>query len=118
MTKKIIKELVLASYTKGNLDPQKVEKIAKILNRTMLKQYIKGLKQRESYLSVAIDSALEVDDKQKDELQEIFPNKKITYNTNSQLIAGIKITKDDIIYEMTIKGALDLIFNRIRNNYD
>lgn len=118
MKSKIIKELVLASYTNGNLDTEKVEKIAHMLNRALLKMYIRTLKNHESFMSVSVDSAFELDDVTKDELIGLFPDKNITYNTDPSLISGIKITKDDILYEMSIRGTLDEIMEKIKQDYD
>ncbi|GEM_PF-1484581 len=118
MPKKLIKDLVLASYTNGDLDSEKVEKIAKMLSRSMLKQYLKALKHRDSYLSVAINSAFAIGDMQKEELESMFPEKKITYNIDPRLVAGIKVTKDDIIFEMSIKGVLDEMLKKLRKDYD
>lgn len=118
MTKKIIKELVLASYTQSALDPKKVEKIVRLLNRSMLKLYIKALKQKEAALSVSIDSVFPIHPQQKETLAGLFPEKKITYVIDPTLLAGLKVTKDDIIFEMSIKGALDTMLERIRNDYD
>lgn len=118
MRKKIIKELVLASYTQGSIDAEKVEKIAHMLNRSLLKQYIKALKRQESKLSVLIDCAYPIDDEQKIDIENLFPNKKFIYSINPSLLAGLKITRDDIIFEMTIKGALDAMLEKIQQDYD
>ena len=44
MTKKYIKQIALASYTKAKLDPKKVRRIVRFLTRHNLKQYITELK--------------------------------------------------------------------------
>ncbi|MBI2430732.1 MAG: F0F1 ATP synthase subunit delta [Candidatus Levybacteria bacterium] len=118
MSHKLIKELVLASYTNGNLDPEKVEKIVRLLNRALLKQYIKALKNRELETIVCVESPYELDKRYKKNLEDMFPKKKIAYNLDPTLISGLRITQNDLIYELSLKITLDQILKKIRENYD
>ncbi|MDE2590552.1 MAG: hypothetical protein KGL95_12915, partial [Patescibacteria group bacterium] len=59
MTKKQIKTLVVESYTRDQLDENKVNRIAKVLSRKDLKTYIRGLKleEKKRVVTVALPSA-------------------------------------------------------------
>ena len=116
--KKIISQLVGASYTKGNLDPEKVDKIATFLNRKMLKLYIKALKSREKQDSIFVDAPFTIEDAYENMFEDLYPNKKIIYNTDESLVSGVKITNGDLIYEMSIKSALEKILEKVNENYD
>lgn len=115
---RLIKELVLASYTNGNLDPKRVERVTRLLNRTLLKKYIKALKNKETFNSVSVDSSYELDERDKKEFETVFPKKNLTFNIDPSMISGVKITNGDIIYEMSVRGALDQILEKIREDYD
>ncbi len=116
--KKIISQLVGVSYTRGNLDPEKVEKIATFLNRKMLKLYIKALKTREKQESVFVDSAFTMGNAYQSMFEDLYPDKKIIYNTDDSLVSGVKITNGDLIYEMSIRSALEKILEKAKENYD
>ncbi len=116
--KHIISQLVMASYTKGSLDPEKVDKIATFLNRKMLKLYIKALKSREIQDSIFVDAPFAIANTCEIMFEDLYPDKKIIYNTDESLVSGVKITNGDLIYEMSIKNALEKILEKVKENYD
>lgn len=107
---KRIQNLVLKSYTEGELDKSKAAKIASTLSRSELKNYIRGLKNFESERTVTI-IVPSVKMINKDELEvqfgEAFPGKKIVIKTDPELIVGLKIINNDLIYELSLKDTLD-----------
>jgi F0F1-type ATP synthase delta subunit len=114
MTRKIIKKLVLASYTNNNLDSKKVDKIAKLLNRQELKAYIKAIKNYEKGKSVTLltpDSANNKTDV--NELKKLFPDKKILLEQDKSLLAGIRIIDNDTIYDFNLKNTLQNLVSYI-----
>lgn len=115
MDHKLIKQLVLASYTDGQLDLQTVEKITPFLNRKSLKQYIKALKTYEKQNCVCIESAYNLDETI---FEDLFPNKKIVYKTDPSLILGIKVTNNDLVYDMNLKSKFNNLIDKIKQNYD
>ena len=115
---KIIDNLVSASYTNSNMDLTKVQKIAGFLNRKLLQAYISALKRYEKKATVSIDLAHDAEMSEKKEIQNLYPEKKIIYNTDPTLLAGIRITNDDIIYELSMKDSLNKILATIEQNYD
>lgn len=113
-----IKDLVLASYTKSVLDEKKVNAIVNMLNRPDLKQYINELKSYESKKNITIAAPFIQNEENKKLYEELFPNKKIIYKQDSSLIAGVKITNNDIIYEFNLKNTFDNIISYIKQSYD
>ena len=77
MNKRILKELISESYTHGELDPIKVMKIADVLHRSELKQYIQALKDTESKMSVTLTVPDGMEDLELEQFKDIFPNKKL-----------------------------------------
>lgn len=116
--KKIIKNLVNSSYTNNNLDSESVQKITGYLNRKMLKAYIKEIKQYEKKTTVFVDLPFIVQESEKKQIQTLFPKKKILYNTDQTLLAGLRITDYDIIYELSMRDSLNKMLERIEQNYD
>lgn len=115
---KIINNLVSASYTNNNMDLTKVQKIAGFLNRKLLKAYISALKRYEKKATVYIDLPQDPEMSEKKEMEALYPEKKIIYNTDPTLLAGVRITNDDIIYELSMKDSLNKILATIEQNYD
>ncbi|MFH1833102.1 MAG: hypothetical protein ABH816_02945 [Candidatus Levyibacteriota bacterium] len=107
MTKKHIKKLILESYTKNNLDQKKVERIAERLTRKELKHYIKALKNLELQRSVIVSSPRPLKGENIKNLKNMFGSKKIIYNLDPNLILGMRIQDNDILYEMDLKNTLD-----------
>ena len=103
MTKKIIAQLVAASYTKDTLDSKKVEKVVKLLSRSDLKLYIRGLKLAEKQKTIT----LVLPDKK-------FYNKSLLSGTKKRvvvmedpsLLLGAKIIDNDMVYDVSLKNNI------------
>lgn len=115
MTKKI-KTLVQASYTNDHLDENSVQTVADHVDRRMLKQYIKLLKQEENkkVIFVTIAKPLTVEDREK--LKALFPNKKVIENIDQAMISGIKIVQNDEEYEINLNRTFHDIMRLVSNN--
>lgn len=116
--KKFLKKLVLASFTDNSLNQENVEKITSYLTRKELKSYIRSLKQRVQQLSVHITVPVHLNRKDEEQLESIFPTKKITVSTDPNLILGILIQDNDTIYDMSLKNTLLSAQSYIFENYD
>jgi hypothetical protein len=116
MDKKKIDKLVKASYKGNILDQEKVNKIAALISKSDLKKYINGLKTVEKKSSLIISSPINNQDIRK--FEKLFPNKKIVLKNNPNLMLGVKIVDNDIVYDFTLKNSLDKILNYIEQNYD
>lgn len=113
MTKKLLKQLVVASYKNNNLNPKTIEKIAKVLSRKELKQYIKALKTEENKRNVIVSLPYLPKNKDKKSFEGVFQNKKILYDIDKSLILGVKITKNDLVYEMSLKNSLENLITHV-----
>ena len=118
MDNKSLKQLVIASYTDGVLDKARVEKIAGLLNRKTLKQYIKSLKQAETQNSVFVDLAQDPIELDESMFEKMFPKKKIIYKKNPSLILGARIVDNDTVFEFNLKNNFDKLLKKIAQNYD
>lgn len=112
-----IKNLVKASYKNEQLDSDTVNKIADHFSRNSLKQYIKLIKQEEGKKQVIVTSPTVLSEKDRDMIQKQFPDKKIVYILDPEMISGIKIVDKDVEYEISLKRTFNDIIDHI-NNYD
>ena len=104
MTKKIIAQLVEASYTKDELDGKKVDRIAKILSRQDLKIYIRGLKLAEKARTIS----LVLPDKNlynKTLVQGV--KKRVKVIEDPSLLLGFRIIDNDMVHDMSLKNRLE-----------
>lgn len=107
LRKKDIRHLVLQSYTQDVLDEKKVMRIAQVLKRHQLKEYLKMLKNYEQQKSVTVVSAHTIGEEDKKRFAMLFPNKCIHYEIDTSLLVGIKIINNDIISQFNLKNTLD-----------
>lgn len=120
MNRQTLKQLVLKSYSEGDLDAQRVNKIADLLSRDELRLYIRSLKNWEKQNTVMLRVPGETSETgaiMKD-LQDIFPGKKIAVSLDPSLLIGMKLQSNDDIFEMSLKNTLDKITQHIEEQYD
>ena len=105
--KKHIKLLVEKSYKHDKLDSKTVDMIADKLNRQVLKQYIRSLKNEEGKNKVVVTSpkSLTTDDKKK--IQSQFPDKKIIYILDPEMLGGVKISDKDMEFETSLNQTFN-----------
>lgn len=117
MNKRVLKQLVFESYTEGALDQQKVTRIAAILKRKELKDYIRALKIEEKKSTVIV-TLPDNDQYTEDELKKLFPNKNILFEKEPDLLIGARIMDNDLVYEFNLKNTLEKMIQYIDENYD
>ena len=106
---KKLQNLVEQSYIHDKLNQEVVEFIAARLTREELKQYIKLLKQEENKKQVFVTVAKELNSQDQKKIQNLFPDKQISYSIDASMISGIKVVEKDTEYEIN----LDRIFHDI-----
>lgn len=116
MNSKKIDELISASYKDNYLNQKKVNKIVSLIGNSDLKKYINGLKLKELKKSLIISSPVDIQDSRK--FENLFPHKKIVFKKDPSLMLGIRVVDNDLVYEFTLKNALDKIVSYIEQNYD
>lgn len=118
MTKKELEAIILKSYTNNVLDETAAVAITNNLSRNDLKEYIKALKQYEKKRTVVITMALPTDEKTKKEFEELFPDKQLDYEIDKELLLGVRIANDDLIYELSLKNAFDELVEHASQIHD
>lgn len=121
MTKKQIKKLASFSFIRNNLDSEKVNNIARFLKRSDLREYLRALKSIESRRKVVVLipnlSQLKKSNLQKT-FGKIFPGKKILYEEDLSLIAGVRVINNDQVFEFSLKNTLENLDTFLENQYD
>lgn len=115
--KKKIQKFVSNSYHGEQLDSKTVEMIADHMNRQTLKQYINSLKQEEDKKQVTITSPKSLTDKDMQTLKNLFPDKRIIYILDPEMINGIQITDNDREYELNLNRTFNDIIDHL-SRYD
>lgn len=119
MTKKQIQDLVEESYEDKYLNEQKVEEISNSLNRKNLKEYIKALKTRERKQTVIVTMPKSPTIQEEEKLESVFSDKKIVYQIDPSLIAGIRVVNgDEWVYDLNVKNSLNHILEEIKEVYE
>lgn len=118
MTKKQISKLVEESYEGEYLNEQKVEEISSFLNRKNLKEYIRALKTRERKTTVVVSLPNSPTKAEIEKIESVFLDKKIVYEIDPSLIAGIRVVNDDDMFDLNLKYSLKNILEEISENYD
>lgn len=106
MVKKDIKKLAEMSYNNNELNIDRVDEIVKHLNRKELRLYINSLKKVEKRKTVYIESASELNEKYKDELINLYGSKKVQFIENKDLLLGLRITENDMVYNLNLENSL------------
>ena len=104
MTKKIISQLVAASYTKDALDEKKVMRIAAALSRQDLKTYIRGVKLVEKSKTISL---VLPDAKLYNNSLVAGVKKRVKVVEDKSLLLGYKIIDNDMVYDMSLKDKLE-----------
>lgn len=116
MNKIRLKTLVKESYKDSVLDPTIVYSIADSLKRRELKEYIDKLTDYENRKNVIITTPFDISKRKI--FEKLFPNKKIVFKKDPNLILGLKIVDYDNVYEFNLKNTLDDIISLFTKNYD
>lgn len=119
MKKKVLKKIIASSYNaKNELDENAVESIATHLSRKEIKEYIRALKQLEKKKRLVVDTSFEPTKTQEEIFKNRYPDKEVVFHFNPELLFGIKITDNDIVYDMNLQRTLDAIEEFIETQYD
>ncbi len=116
MTKKQMKILVKASFNRDNLDSKKILRFAGKMKRSELREYIKYLKVKIAAKTVYIfvPNLEEIDSsKTKKQFSKFFPDKKIIFEEDPDLLLGLRIVDNDKIYDFNLKNSFENITSYI-----
>ena len=112
MNKKQIKQLSIASFVRGSINPKKVLRISSKLKRSELRDYIKFLKSQIDLrlVRIQVPNLKTIDEINfKKQFSNIFPSKKIIIEENPDILLGMKIIDNDKIYDFNLKDSFESI---------
>ncbi|MBI2443183.1 MAG: hypothetical protein HYV40_04740 [Candidatus Levybacteria bacterium] len=118
MKKKALKKIATASYNNGELDESFVNEVTSHLTRKELKDYIRALKLLEKKKRIYIDTSFSPSAMQEEMLREQFAGKDVVFQIDPDLLLGLRITDNDIVYDMNLKRTLDALEEYIERQYD
>lgn len=107
MKQKNIKTLAEASFTDNEIDEKRVNMIAAKLKRKDLRTYIKALRLVQQQHTVTVEMPTAVDESAQQDLQLRFPDKKIIYSINKDILAGMRIIDNDLLYDFSLQNKID-----------
>lgn len=110
MTKKVINQLVQASYTNDQLDSKKVDRVVAHLSRADLKKYIRGLKltEKSHTISLVLPSL-----KLYNKSLLAGAKKRIEVVEDTSLLLGMKIIDNDMVHDLSLKNNLETFIQHI-----
>jgi hypothetical protein len=116
MDKKQIAKLVEMSFVDGVLDEHSVNKAIGQLDGRELREFLKILTEQEKRQQVYIDLTFAIKEGDKKIFRELFPGKRVVFRNDTDLVFGIRITDNDMVYNLNMKDALDQIKSNLRKN--
>lgn len=115
MRKTEIKLLAFKSFTRGKIDSKKVKLFSAKMKRKELRDYIRFLKLIDTRTKVLVEVAdlNKLDKSYLRKIEKLYPGKQIEISQNPDLILGLRITNDDLIYDYNLKNNMENIIEQI-----
>ena len=118
MKKTLLKQLVDSSYNEqGMLVQNQIFAIADHLKRKDLQSYIKALKTNEAKTTVLIETSSQKKNLFDTTTRKLFPDKKTKYVHSPDLLLGIRVTDNDMVYEANLAHSFSSLLTDIKE-YD
>jgi len=118
MTDKNIKQLAKESFDNNDLNENKMSMITARLKRTDARSYIRALKLLTQQKTVFVQTPVAIDATEEKQLKVRFPNKKIVYTINKDLLAGMRIINNDLLYDYSLEAKFDKIATKAYDTND
>lgn len=117
MTKRLLQQLVLASYKNNTLSPKAVEEISDHLDKKDLKAYIRALKlmEQQKRVYIALPKA-NLYNTSKKALENLFPEKELVFEEDPTLLLGMRVVDNDMVYETSLKDRLNSILDEVQHS--
>ncbi len=116
MDKKQIAKLVDMSFVDGILDEKSVNKIIGQLDGRELREFLKKLTEQEKMQHVYVDLTFDLHDADKKKFKELFPKRQVVFRKDAELVFGIRITDNDMVYNFNMKDAFDQIRSELHKS--
>lgn len=107
--------LVALSLTSGKLDPEKIVRIAKTLTKRELAQYYKLLLKKREDEKAFVTTAVAVPADVAEKIAKLFPDKDVTFRSDSKLIAGLTVKVTDFVFDASLKRYLADVRKQYQN---
>lgn len=114
--RKKIEQFVKLSLTNGKLDPRKITFIAKALTKKELSLFVKLLRLRRREEKVVVTTAIEAPRPFVKRLRRIFIDKDTSFSEDPAIIAGMKVSFSDFVFDASIKGYLEKALDEYGSN--
>lgn len=120
MSIKKIKKLALKSYNENSLNEKILSLVSKKLNKKDLKVYISELKRinESRIVKVYVPNRKILTDRMTKSLSKFFDNKELRIIEEPDLIAGLRIIDNDLIYELNLRDSLENMIEYLKKSYD
>lgn len=115
-----IKKLALKSYNGNSLNEKVIGLVSKKLNKKNLKVYINELKRinDSKIVKVYVPNREFLTNKMMQSLSKFFENKELRIIEKPDLIAGIRIIDNDLIYELNLRDSFENMIEYLKQSYD
>ena len=113
MRKAYLRKLATSCYIDSRLDEKKVDQVASLLTHKDLKQFVKLVRREEMKKTVIVTSAQKLATPLQKEIEQMYTGKTIQFQTDANLLTGMKIQNADMIYEQSLKNSLEHIEKEI-----
>ena len=107
--RKKIEQFVKLSLTNRKLDPKKISFIAKALAKKELSLYVRLLRLARREEKVVVTTAIEAPKPFMKSIRNLFIDKDTFFFEDPAIIAGMKVSFSDFVFDATIKGYLERV---------
>ena len=120
MSIKKVKKMALKSFNENSLDQKIISLVSKKLNKKDLKVYINELKRINDvkFVKVYVPDKKIMTDKMTQSLSKFFVNKELRIIEEPELIAGLRIVDNDLIYELNLRDNFENMIEYLKESYD
>lgn len=120
MSIKKIKKLALKTYSQASINTKMLDIVSKKLERKDLKAYINELKRinQNRIVKVYVPDRKVLNYKLEKSISKFFEGRSLMILEEPELLAGIRIVDNDLIYELNLKDSLENMVEYLKEIYD
>lgn len=109
MTVKQVKLLASKSFKKNELDPKRTKLFSAKMKRKDLRNYIREIKtlDQKNKITIVIPNLKNFKKTDISAFLKNYKNKKIIYEEDPNLLVGVKVIDNDLIYDFNLKNTLE-----------
>lgn len=115
MNKKDLKNIAKHTIVDGKIHPKIAQFTMQNLNKTDLREYLFYLKQEIKNQIVFVRSSQDLLSAEKKQIEKLYGNKKILFENDKSLGAGITILNNDNIIDASLKGFIDQAIQKLKD---